>query len=344
MKHNTVWLRTGILAALILPVGGLLAWGMAGAEDEKTAAAKALAANPELRKKLDTEAYRQLKEKLPRVKHNDKTYYFAEGDLRLDDDELLFYAENRVNQVEKFARAQLPGMPSPGPTPGGLILHVVNGKIMRWSPGSTLTYCVLEKTFGGNAKEYKAVVENMTAATREWTKTCNIKFNHDSKKDRSAPGLKPPAGVTFTVRKVVPGPGEDAPIASAFFPGDPLSERHLLVFPDYFTTTFDKVGVLRHELGHVLGFRHEHIRSEAPAACQGEPLGGAIKATAYDPRSVMHYFCGGRGTRELKISVLDRKGARLVYGTPPLAKGFESAEPPLDTTEEYKNAFKDLKP
>jgi hypothetical protein len=32
----------------------------------------------------------------------------------------------------------------------------------------------------------------------------------------------------------------------------------------------------------------------------------------------MHYFCGGVGSNELKISALDRKGAQQVYG-PPLA-------------------------
>jgi hypothetical protein len=36
----------------------------------------------------------------------------------------------------------------------------------------------------------------------------------------------------------------------------------------------------------------------------------------YDPTSVMHYFCGGLGTNELKISALDRKGAQQVYGPP----------------------------
>src|SRR5262249_54077345 len=95
--------------------------------------------------------------------------------------------------------------------------------------------------------------------------------------------------------------------------------RHLLVGKPYATTTFDKVGVLRHELGHVLGFRHEHIRSEAPAVCQtGEQIGFAYKATNYDPQSVMHYFCGDGSPvdeerKKLKISDLDKKGAQLLY-------------------------------
>ena len=44
----------------------------------------------------------------------------------------------------------------------------------------------------------------------------------------------------------------------------------------------------RHELGHILGFRHEHIRSEANSSCDE---GGAFRAvTDYDQASVMHYL------------------------------------------------------
>src|SRR5262245_29569705 len=140
------------------------------------------------------------------------------------------------------------------------MLHRVNGQVMRWEPGSTLTYCVLRKTFADD-QEHQKVVANVKAATAEWAATCNINFRHESGKDDDEPGGVPPAGVTFTVRKVNEAGG---PIASSFFPGDPASDRHLLLFPDYFAAdlSFDKVGVVRHELGHVLGFRHEHIRSE----------------------------------------------------------------------------------
>jgi hypothetical protein len=105
-------------------------------------------------------------------------------------------------------------------------------------------------------------------------------------------------------------------IAAAFFPNDPINRRRVLIDPSYFTTTFNQVGVLRHELGHVLGFRHEHIRSGAPAACPDEDPGRVIDLTQYDPRSVMHYFCGGVGSRELAISDLDREGSQRVYGPP----------------------------
>jgi hypothetical protein len=66
----------------------------------------------------------------------------------------------------------------------------------------------------------------------------------------------------------------------------------------------------------VIGFRHEQIRSGAPPVCSKENLDGTIDLTKYDPRSVMHYFCGQVGSRELKITPLDVEGAQKVYGPP----------------------------
>lgn len=106
-------------------------------------------------------------------------------------------------------------------------------------------------------------------------------------------------------------------IAAAFFPDDPPARRVVLIDPSFYRAGgFDNAGVLRHELGHVLGFRHEHIRSGAPPGCPGEPLYDTIDLTQYDPKSVMHYFCGGGGTRALAITDLDRNGSQRLYGLP----------------------------
>jgi Astacin (Peptidase family M12A) len=98
----------------------------------------------------------------------------------------------------------------------------------------------------------------------------------------------------------------------------PPERRVVVIDPSFFDSGhgFNKVGVLRHELGHVLGFRHEHIRSEAPPGCPGEPLFGTIVATDYDPKSVMHDFCGDVGSKELEITDLNYQGAQRLYGLP----------------------------
>ena len=113
--------------------------------------------------------------------------------------------------------------------------------------------------------------------------------------------------VTFIVRRY---DSVSEYVAAAFFPNYAPARRYLNIDPSYFTTSFDRVGVLRHELGHVLGYRHEHIRGVA--GCyqeddQWRPL------TQYDPRSVMHYFCGGAGNLQLTLTELDRSGHRTLY-------------------------------
>ena len=75
--------------------------------------------------------------------------------------------------------------------------------------------------------------------------------------------------LVFTVRHVDAG-GQF--IAAAFFPTYPPLRRRVLIDPSYFADdlSFDRVGVLRHELGHVLGFRHEHIVAAHLPFAQGK--------------------------------------------------------------------------
>ncbi len=66
----------------------------------------------------------------------------------------------------------------------------------------------------------------------------------------------------------------------------------------------------------MLGFRHEHIRPEAPDLFNPESLEHTVEITEYDPRSVMHYVARGVGNPQFAFTKLDRQGARKVYGGP----------------------------
>jgi hypothetical protein len=178
---------------------------------------------------------------------------------------------------------------------------------------------VLKSTFPRD-EWYEEVAQNMQLAAVAWEEICGIDFEYRDELDSST-SLRP-EGVVFPVRYISAG---GAFVAASFFPTDPPKRRRLLIDPSYFTTSFDHVGVLRHELGHILGFRHEHIRSGAPRVCPDEDITETINLTDYDPKSVMHYFCGGLGSRTLAITDVDRTGAQLVYG-PPLGR-FELLEP-----------------
>ena len=273
-----------------------------------------------------SDLYETLKAKLNTVDVDGEKFYVAEGDTLLDDEKLKVYAAVR-EQADK-ARAAAKAADAVGfgaqrleEASRGLVAMTQNGKIIRWKPGTVLTYRVAHATFQGNDAHYRLVVDSVRAATTEWERTCGVNFEHKTDLD-SKPGTGR-EGLVFVVR-VFNADGKF--IASAFFPSDPVERRHVLIDPSYYTTSFDKVGVLRHELGHTLGFRHEHIRNEAPPVCPNEPLWNAQVLGQYDPKSVMHYFCGGVGTNALKISELDQKGARMIYGPPLGASALIDAE------------------
>ena len=249
----------------------------------------------------DSPSVRQLKSKLRTVQLEGVPYWLAEGDLLLDDKQLQKYANG----------GQANNPPAPEDSPFRLLAQVTeDGRIYRWKPGLELTYAVIKKSF--TQSEYNIVVANMKQAASDWGNACGVKFTHKTLQD----DLQSPNEVIFGVRKV---DAQGEIIAAAFFPHDPKDRRHLVIDPSYFTTIFDKVGVLRHELGHVLGFRHEHIRSGAPPDCPKESLANTIDLSQYDPRSVMHYFCGGVGSTALAITREDLFASQRLYG-PPLEK------------------------
>lgn len=246
----------------------------------------------------------------PGIKIGDTTYWRVEGDMLLNEEELRDYAD----RTAALAAAQAAGRDSGLGLVAEYVGTAADGKVVRWAPGVELSYTVLRKTFtiGGNPG-YELAVDSVRRAVEDWMETCGVQFTYKAQLDGSD-SLRPP-GALFVVRELDAG-GEF--IAAAFFPRDPVERRHVLVDPSFYapSLSFDRVGVFRHELGHVLGFRHEHIRSGKPAGCPDEDTYGTVNLTDYDPRSVMHYFCGKLGSKDLSITAKDREASQLVYGPP----------------------------
>ena len=223
--------------------------------------------------------------------------YIVEGDLPIyGEDKLREYYNNIVVPTSN----------------GDLIINTNNGIDDKWNSTQkrNITYCVNSNSFGG---EYSNVVQSMREATQEWEKETDIKFVHLVAEDESCTNAN--SAVIFDVN---PAPSSVRYLARAFFPSYPRNIRNVLIHSSAMhptTADLTLTGILRHELGHVLGFRHEHTRPEANAPRCVESNNWRV-VTDYDSNSVMHYpQCNGTGGWALNLTEFDHNGAKVIYGS-----------------------------
>ena len=192
-----------------------------------------------------------------------------------------------------------------GRTQQPAIVNVVNGQWDRWSPqqAQNITYCISQKAFGSR---HSTVISAMNSAAGAWESAGNLDFVHASAYDGDCTARTP---VTFHVTQVCRG----RYLASAFFPSYSRRNRTLNIDCTSFgnISPWTLTGVLRHELGHTIGLRHEHTRPES-GVCQ--EANNWAPLTAYDSDSVMHYpQCNGTNDGDLVLTSSDRTGAGLLY-------------------------------
>lgn len=235
----------------------------------------------------------------------DGHHYVYQQDVRLGSEQTLRMVYAREHPQTVSADSTAAGIGSSQQALGYKSLNTTSGKL-------ALTFCMTTQSFANQRDE---VTVALIEAARRWERVANVRFSYRREYDNTCTNSN--TNVWFNVREATVAEEADGGwTAQAFYPSEARSTRELILYAKMFAGGIDLARVLTHELGHVLGFFHEHFRvSHAQASCNNTTT-GVTMLTPYDSTSIMHYeHCdAGAWKRPGFPTSYDRMGAFAAYG------------------------------